>query len=299
MRRYGMVIAIGLLMLVNAVVLGGVAYNRSGEPEAAVTLTERELPLSSYYGYADRENTGLSLRLSWSQAGSLSVFKFQQRRRQTQEWFGKAKLEAVGFDCSLPLDDRNAELHYSKMLPRKTFVVLEFEGKAWEAWQAKEQDDLAAMEQKVATGEVSKKQLESARKEYEREVRTRSRLLAVDVGNDPSALRLQYRDRRRFLILPATVRLFYHRPGDEGGDLKSPPRLEGSIGDILTDEVYVPKKHRSLLEKLLRRDGQQSGDYSPYTERKRDPTYAVTLRVGKRYEPWIAGVLPLAAGAAP
>ncbi len=293
MRRSGIFLAIGLLVLTNVVVLGGVAYNRSGEPDAAVMLTERELPLSSYYGYADRENTGLSLRLTWSQAGPPSVLKFQRRHRQTQEWFDKAKLEAVGFDCSVPLDDRNAELHYGKMLPRKTSVVLEFEGKAWEAWQAREQDDLAALERKVAAGEASQKQLNEARKEYEREARTRSRLFAVDAGNDPGALRSQYSDRARFLILPATVRLSYQRPEEDAGR-KSPASLEGSVEEVLTDSIYVPREHRGLLEKLLRADRQtRNSDYSPYAERQRDPAYAVSLRIGKRHEPWVAGISAL------
>ena len=63
MKKYGLSMAIALLLLVNAFVISGVFYNRSGQPKGQIELTERELPLDSYAGYKDRENTGLSLRL--------------------------------------------------------------------------------------------------------------------------------------------------------------------------------------------------------------------------------------------
>ena len=55
-RRLGA--SVGLLVLTNAVVLAGVAYNRSGEPEVEITLTERELPVAlGTFGGRD-EDTG-------------------------------------------------------------------------------------------------------------------------------------------------------------------------------------------------------------------------------------------------
>lgn len=300
MRQRGMLIAVGLVLLVNAVVLVGVAANRSGEPDAVVTLTERELPLSSYDGYAERENTGLSLRLSWVQGrtGSVRAAFPPARRRGRPAWFDKAKLEAIGFDCAMPLDDPSAALHYDKMLPRKTFVVLEYEGAAWESWLEEGREELAGMEEQIVKGEVSPKQRKDAGKEFEREARTCSRLFAVDVGNDPAALRERYGDRGRFLILPSTVRLLYTRPDDAADERRSPPYLEGSIADVLTDEIFVPKEHRAVLEKLLHADGRMNnGEYSAYAHRNRGPLYAVTVHVGKRHEPWVEDVRGLGAGA--
>ncbi len=62
MRKYGLIFAIALLVIVNIVVLAGVGRNRSGAPDAVLELTERELPMS-YRGSEDKENTGMSLRL--------------------------------------------------------------------------------------------------------------------------------------------------------------------------------------------------------------------------------------------
>lgn len=298
MKRYGMFIAIGLLVLVNAAVLAGVVYNRSGEPDATVTLTERELPLASYYGYSDRENTGLSLRLDWSKNSAwFHGFYFGEPRNNRQaEWFNKEKLEAIGFDCKLPLDAPGAEVHYRKMLPIKTYAVLEYEGSAWESWLADEQKALAETEAKAQAGSISPKQLKEAQAGFDREVRTHSRLFVIDAANDAAALRKQYGERGRYLILPATVRLQYYPSTRDKDTGQVPPRIEGIVSEILTDNIYVPKEHRAVLEKSLRdRDSRQamSSDFNPYGQRSNGPSYEVTLRVGKRAEPWIASVRAL------
>jgi len=57
-------VSAGLVILTNAFVLIGVAYNRASEPEAEITLTERELPLA-YGAFQTDENTELALRLHW------------------------------------------------------------------------------------------------------------------------------------------------------------------------------------------------------------------------------------------
>ena len=58
MKKYGLIAAIALIVLTNVVVLAGVAYNRSGEPDATVTLTERELNLAGSWRLEDREDSG-------------------------------------------------------------------------------------------------------------------------------------------------------------------------------------------------------------------------------------------------
>ena len=55
-----------LVAAVNGAVLSGVAYNRSGPPEARIVLSERELPLA-YRRH--EENSGLALRLAWRTIG--------------------------------------------------------------------------------------------------------------------------------------------------------------------------------------------------------------------------------------
>ncbi|MGH8649482.1 MAG: DUF4824 family protein, partial [Burkholderiales bacterium] len=47
-----------LIALTNAIALGGVAWNRSGEPESVLKLTQRELSQPRGFGL-DREEGGL------------------------------------------------------------------------------------------------------------------------------------------------------------------------------------------------------------------------------------------------
>jgi hypothetical protein len=293
MRKYGVIIAICLLVVVNAVVLGGIAYNRSGESAATITLTQRELPFASYYDYSDRENTGLSLRIGWSRDEYLSpLFSFSKTREDGDlDWFNKAKLEAIGFDCGFPLSDSKADLHYRKILPRKTYAVLEFEGTAWDRWLS---DQRADLDERL--GGIKEEKLKATREEFERRLQTHTRLFAIDAGNDLDVLRTKYNKPERYMILPATVRLQYHEPYAAEGEKKEPPSLRGRITDILTDTIYVPKEHRAILEKILMERAQKqemNNDFRGYS--KHGPAYAVTLKVGKRAEPWIVGVRELPA----
>jgi hypothetical protein len=62
----------------------------------------------------------------------------------------------------------------------------------------------------------------------------------------------------------------------------------------LIDTLYVPKKHRPILEKLLRDSWQYTDlSYESYDMRKRGPAYEVTLNTGKRAEPWIVAIRKL------
>ena len=102
-RRY-LYAALGLLLLVNAVVLVGVARNRSGVPDASLTLSERELPLS--WDFRDRENTGVSLQLN---------VNFDN---EEQQWFNESKLAELGFD--IPHDREEAQGTRKRVLPKKS-----------------------------------------------------------------------------------------------------------------------------------------------------------------------------------
>jgi len=62
--KHTLISGLGLIALTNAVALVGVTYNRSGEPEAKLSLTQRELR-TPYRWYGNRENSGLALSLIW------------------------------------------------------------------------------------------------------------------------------------------------------------------------------------------------------------------------------------------
>jgi hypothetical protein len=282
MKQRGLLVGCAILLAVNALVLAGVGYNRSGTPEASLALTEREL----YLSYKDKENSAVAIRLNWRDGEAAEP-----------AWFDGQKLAAVGFDCSESVEAEAAELHYRKALPRQAFVVLEYDGAAWQQWQTREKERLAAMAMKHAAGQATRKELEAARKRFAWELVAGSRLFAVDVGNNPASLRARYPDRNRCIITPAKVQLTYHSAIREQGAIRQPAKLRGVITDVLTESIHVPRQQQAVLRQIqrTRRPWQSSYDASDLGDAPRMPRYQVQLNYGKRHEPWLVAVqaLPL------
>lgn len=288
MKRAAFWVAVGIVVVANLVVLGRVAANRSGEPEAVLQMTERELSLSY-----SAEDTGIALRVDW------------QRRRPYDEnrgagWFNQSKLEAVGFDCSVALTNTAAEQYYSKALPRTVYVVFEYDGDSWQAWLAAWEHSLEVIAREVDRRERSPEVLKNARQNFDKVRRTGSRLVALDAGLDPAGLRRRYPDRSRFLVAPAIVRLHFAeaRRGRDGTYYA--PYLHGTIDHLLVEGVHVPQEIRGLLDQLRTQEEQDlraarvNGLVIPEAERlKEGPRYGVTLHYGQRYEPWVVDIQPL------
>lgn len=275
MKRIGMLTALVLAVIVNVLVLAGVSYNRSGKPDAVVTLTERELHLITN----NKENSGISLKLE-TQPG-------YNKWNEESPWFDRKKLEEVGFDCSAPIDAVDAARHYDKELPRRTYVVLENDGQAWESWIAGRAEQLKSVEAQVAEGQKGKEKLDSERRRYRWEREAASRLFAVDVGSDADKLRNRYPDRKKYIITTALVRLRLLR-GDENEKMRKPV-LSGYVDEILTAAIHVPRDRQGGLASL-KPDMQYY-----YNDGKKDnfnPRYKVTLNYGRRYEPWVVEVIP-------
>jgi hypothetical protein len=116
MRRYGPWLAAALVVVSNVAAWRVAALNRSGEPEAVLVLTERELQLPA----KQAENTALSLRLvfdRWRERGDTVV--------REAGWFDRAKLQSIGFDCRRAVTAESAD-YYRTRPPRTTFAALEF-----------------------------------------------------------------------------------------------------------------------------------------------------------------------------
>ena len=103
-----------------------------------------------------------------------------------------------------------------------------------------------------------------------------SRLLAVDLGPDPAALRAEYPDRSRYLILPATYRADFIGPvRDSSGTITAPARVTGRITQLLPGTLAVPQPLRDSLLGL--------GAGSPDSTTR----YEFSLKVGKKWEAWV------------
>jgi hypothetical protein len=216
MKRIGLFLAIMLVVVVNITLLAGVWYNRTGPPDAVITLTERELPLMN----AQEDDSGIALRIAYRKA----------EHDQDERWLDRAKLEELGFDYP------EGEVARNLVLIRRVLLVLKLEE-------------------------------EAAKKE--------SRLIAVDAGINADVLRKSYGDRSRYIIAPGAVRLFLYRD-DEDED-----KLRAQVQNLRTSLIHVPKSHSAYLTGL-----------EPGAE---SPRYAVTLRYGRKLEPWVVKVEPLEA----
>lgn len=245
---------LGLALVAEGLVFGEALYNRSTAGPTTLEMTEREFPRAEPLGKSP------FLRLRWEQP-------------EDPAWPGQEALASLGFDLSAVSDGSpSSRLRREKVLPRSAYVALEYEGDAWEAWLARSQIELDALAGRVERGEMTREEFEASRQALERERRTRSRLFAVDVGADRTALRARYPDPRRYLILAGEVRL---APG-EGGET-------GARVNVLTpEELRAPDGDFAALEG-------RTGHPDPYWSAAAQPSYRVKLAVG-RLGPWIQSV---------
>jgi hypothetical protein len=103
-----------------------------------------------------------------------------------------------------------------------------------------------------------------------------SRLIAIDAGLDREELARAYGSSPRYIMAPGVVRM---RLRPHAGH---PTEATGRVQRLLPGVIHVPKAHAGYLSSL----GERSEDAEP-------PRYAVTLRYGRRLEPWVVKVEPL------
>jgi hypothetical protein len=240
---------LALIVITNAVVLAGAAYNRSAKPTALLQLTERELRAPSSWGF-ESENSGLALGLAWRVASGEEDDYGLGGYGTRAVWLEPRRLAELGFDVSVPADHPHAERHYERQLPREVLIVMELNGPAYESALRR------AAERAARPGSTSDDgtRLASERTRF-------SRLFLVDAGLDYDALRARYSDQRRYAIVRGKVRA-------DRWSGRSNARLHGYVSELSVPGLNVPVELREVL------DRNASG-------------YAATVAFGQRLEPWI------------
>ncbi|MFZ5564368.1 MAG: DUF4824 family protein [Thermodesulfobacteriota bacterium] len=262
------ILAFVLLVAVNGLVIFGVAYNRSGEPDAVVVLSEREFHRP--YHKID-EDSGMALVLDWQALGRQRSDRYDwyDYRSRYPEWLDAAKLRKLGFDVDRYRDrDR-----HGPDTPMQVFVVLELGGEPYRRFLERAEAAFGDMEARYRASPDD----EQVKNDYNhfknriQDARTRdSRLFAVDAGADPAALRRHYTDRTRFVIAPAlvTIDTFYY-----GNSRKED--VVGRIQKLSVEQVHVPRKHKRIFAGTGGQERQ---------------SFQVEVAYGKRLEPWIRSV---------
>ncbi len=276
-----------LLLATNIIVLAGVAYNRFGEPDAQVTLTERELraPYSTRAG-----NSGFSLRVVWralnNQMNNRYIYASRPYAYSSYgtniEWMDRDKLKTLGFDID-KIAQKEGEHKYRKVtVPKEVYLVLEYDGAAYREALARAQAAVDTEQKSLAAqpdNESIQKRLHNAQRWLEFERIEAPRLFAVDAGLDPNLLRQQYSDHSHYIIAKGVVTTGYLvRSGRDASD------IFGHIKRINIDSIHVPLQFRNLFNTAM--VPHMSGPDAP----PNPPRYVVDLAYGSRLEPWIKGV---------
>lgn len=271
MKRPHLLLALALILAVNAFALTGVARNRAGEPEAAMTLSERELWLPG--GSGREESSGVALRLQWD------------RHASTQDWFNAEKMAELGI--KKPEKPEGSEtIRWPQA--KKIFVVFEYEGESWRRFKEEKERKIAELNEALARGEErepSRMSIDGEIRSLKKDLSFASRLFPVDAGLDPGSLRDRYPDNRRYLIVSALARAATsYVDGGEAVKVRT-----GEIDALLVSELHVPLKLTAPLHGLA-----PSGSLLNYRHDQPDappePRYAVDVRWGRRFEPWVTAV---------
>ena len=295
MRRRAVVLLVALVLVSDAVILALAAWNRSGEPECVLTLTERELALPPF---AAAESTGVALTL---ELGDLPWFTVRRvadrhgapRRGPSYPWLDDAKLASLGFGAR-PAGAGATALGWYARAVRPAYVVLEMDGAGYAAVVAARERELEEARTELAEGRTDMGRVEGLAKLLEIDRSMCSRLVAVDAGRDAGALRSRYPDRARYAVAPGLVRLVVERPA------RGQPRLEALV-ELLVGEVDVPLRQRSRIapflpketaERVLERERAVGG--KPPWPSPVPPRYQVRLAFGRSHEAWIVDVSPIA-----
>ncbi|MDT8388158.1 MAG: DUF4824 family protein [Thiogranum sp.] len=275
--KYKWFAGLGIIVLTNAIALAGVAYNRSGEPDTVITLSERELRLP-YSWRLERESSGLSLRLRWRINGSDDGRYDYLPHSSTPAWLDKEKLQELGFpvqDAAVIEENRR---RLNRSLPREVYLVLEYNGAAYRNMLSQTQaykDKQQALADQNPEDENILEEAKDARDRWERDLHETSRLFIVDAGLDPGALRSSYPDTSRNIIMRGNVQARVNSRVDDRWE------VQGYIREITVSDINIPLAFRKTFDRFMK------ADHSNDNEAVR---YQVTLAYGKRYEPWVVKV---------
>lgn len=239
-----------LIGLINAFALGGAWYNRQGEPDSLLLLSERELARLGGPGVG--ENSGLTLQLLWEMAP------------EQPPMFSAAQMRRAGFSASEPACRRRPE--------RAALVALELDGPAYRRALERRQQAVdnarAALAQAPEDGS-RRSALENAERELDWTLK-RSRLYVVDIDQDRAALRQRWPDRTRHAIVRGRVR--------QGHDCHA---LSGHLSGLDIPAIHVPQVLHAPLAELPVSHWQPTPGAAPLR---------VQLAFGRRLEPWLRGV---------
>ncbi|MCM5569707.1 DUF4824 family protein [Burkholderiaceae bacterium FT117] len=289
--RWTLLAGVLLILVANAVVLAGVAWNRSGAPEAVLRLGTRELRVP--YSQAARvENSGMLLRLQWrvpTTPAADARGSAADGIGASPAWLDEDRIAALGFEIPREGDVAARRLALARQLSRDVLLVLEFDGPAYRRAvdHARQQAELAEARSRAEPGAADlKRRAEWAANRLRRAETIDSRLFVVDAGLDAAALRAVWPDASRHAIVEGRVRAALVGPDETA-------RVGGYVSGLNVPAINVPSGARAALERALAASGARRKAGQPIV-----PGLEIEVAFGRRFEPWIRSVTSAGTGGA-
>ncbi|MBG7367496.1 DUF4824 family protein [Pseudomonas aeruginosa] len=265
-RRNALIAGSLLLLAANLAALGGVAWNRSGEAESKLVLSQRELQRNWSYGFWSEENSGVELRLELRSPSSEPPSDLAPPLPPEQ-------MRALGFSIPDALDEESVR-RYRRQQEKQVLLVLERDGPAYRREVRLAEERLAeasARSKALPKDEMLSSQMEAARHQLKHEQGEASRLFIVDAGLDLAALRQRYPERQRYAIVKGRVRPW--SAVDGGRTL-----VGGYISRTDLAAINVPRQWHAVFAKV----DEQNYRLAPLE---------LHLSFGQRLEPWITNAV--------
>ncbi len=262
-RHAWLLAALAIVAVSNTVMLCQIYANRQGGAESRIELSERELPYVSH-----QENSGISLRLLW--------------RNENKNWLSPEKMHSLGFFLPEQIDDD--AYRYSYWLSHPVFLVLEYNGAAYQENLARLRKELEDAQISADKGEETQRHLKYAQSALDDEINCKSRLFVIDASLDRKTLRAQYPDRQRYLIVHGSLRPDYSRKKDDSSYELTASGINVSISDI-----NVPQRWSAPFANIE----PQTRRYYWRNACNKDEEiirYHVELSYGQRLEPWVESI---------
>lgn len=267
-----------IIVVANGIALGGVAWNRGGEAESRLTLSQRELAKPLEWR-ARREDSSLALSLQWRspRPGFEPYEGSYWTHGGSPAWLDERRLVELGFDVERAKAEGWRSQKALRKSEREVLVVLELAGSAWRQALEQARGHLAERQAQLAAdpgAEQAVRAEQQARERLDREERENSRLFAIDVGTDLAALRTKYPDRGRYLILAGRLRM-------QRTTIANAPVVGGYLSTLAGHRINVPHALRDIFEAMPARV-EDAGNTAKGTA-----SFTAVVAVGRRLEPWI------------
>jgi hypothetical protein len=250
-----------LIAITNIVILIGVFNNRIGEAESNVLLTQRELKLS-HQSY--EENSGLSFRINWR------IFN------DGQLWIDDAKIKELGFVINQGINI-NEDFYYKYSTVKEVFVVLEYNGDSYVKQIKKEEGIFKEKKDLFELSSKNKREqeiLNNAHKKLNNEKFINSRLFAIDASLDPIKLRSIYKNKAKFIIAKALIKVSYSKSN-------TIIKINKYITNLSIQKIHLSQQYHKLFKAIIK---------NKYSSEKINNKYLISLKYGSRFEPYVVSV---------